>query len=308
MLTPHGIIPAMVTPLTDDDEINPEALRGLTNYLIDGGCHGLFAVGSQGEFWALTPEEKRRVWEVAVDETRGRVPVYAGTAAVTTREAVALTKLAEEAGVDAVSVLTPYFVSPNEDELFNHYRAVAEATSLPVLLYGNPGRTGVKISPRLVARLTEIDNVVGIKDSSGDLQLTAEYIDATAHDPDFAVVMGRDTLILGGLVYGAGGAIAATANVAPRLVVEIYERFRGGDLDGARQAQAALAPLRLAFTWGTFPVVVKEALDLVAEYHGWDWRAGPPRAPVGPMSSGEASRQRERLRGVLRDMDLLGAS
>lgn len=301
MLKPHGIIPAMVTPLTADDEVSPEALRGLTNHLIDGGCHGLFAVGSQGEFWALTADEKRRVWEIVVDESQGRIPVYAGTAAVTTREAVALARLAEKVGVDAVSVLTPYFVSPNEDELFNHYRAVAEATGLPLLLYANPARTGVKISPRLVARLAEIDNVVGIKDSSGDLQLTAEYVEATANDPAFAVVMGRDTLILGGLVYGTGGAIAATANVAPKLVVEIYERFRAGDMDGARQAQAALAPLRLAFTWGTFPVVVKEALDLVAEHQGWAWRAGPARAPVGTMPAD----QRERLRGVLNDMGVL---
>jgi 4-hydroxy-tetrahydrodipicolinate synthase len=301
MLKPYGIIPAMVTPLTADDEIDAVALRGLTNYLIDGGCHGLFAVGSQGEFWALAADEKRRVWETVVEETAGRVPVYAGTAAVATREAVALTRMAEEAGVDAVSVLTPFFVSPNEAELFDHYRAVAEATSLPVLLYGNPARTGVKISPRLLARLAEISNVVGIKDSSGDLQLTAEYVEATANAPDFAVLMGRDTLIFGGLAYGALGAIAATANVVPELVVDIYERFQAGDMDAAREAQAALAPLRLAFTWGTFPVVVKEALDLVAEHRGWTWRAGPARAPVGPMPDD----QRERLRSVLQAMGVL---
>lgn len=290
---PHGIIPAMVTPLTVDDEINVPALRRLTNYLIQGGVHGLFPVGSQGEFWALTPDEKQQVWEVVVEETNGRVPVYAGTAAITTREAIALTRLAEKAGVDAVSILTPFFVSPSEDELYNHYRAIAESTSLPILLYSNPARTGVKVSPGLLARLAKIENIVGIKDSGGDLQLTAEYIRVAP--PDFAVLMGRDTLIFAALLYGVKGAIAATANVVPALVVSIYERFKAGDMEGARSAQEALAPLRLAFSWGTFPVVIKEALDLIG------MEGGPARAPVGPMSD----ERREQLADVLREMGIL---
>lgn len=291
--SPHGIIPAMITPLTADDNVNEAALRRLTNHLIDGGSHGLFAVGSQGEFWALSADEKRQVWEIVVDETNGRVPVYGGTAAITTRDAVALTQQAEEAGVDAVSILTPFFVAPNEDELFHHYRTIAESTNLPIVLYTNPARTGVKMPPGLLGRLAEIDNVVGIKDSSGDLQLTAEYIRVTP--PEFAVLMGRDTLILAGLLYGAKGAIAATANVAPALVADIYERFQAGDIEGAKRAQETLAPLRLAFTWGTFPVVVKEALDLMG------MEAGPARAPVGPMPV----EQRERLKSVLREMNVL---
>jgi 4-hydroxy-tetrahydrodipicolinate synthase len=293
MKTPIGIIPAMVTPLTQDDELNLPALRRLTAYLISGGVHGVFAVGSQGEFWALTAAEKQQVWETVVEETNGRVPVYAGTAAVTTREAVALTQLAEKAGVDAVSVLTPYFLSPSEAQLYDHYRAIAEATSLPVLLYTNPDRTGVNVSPGLLARLAEIDNVVGIKDSSGDLQQTAEYI-RVAPD-DFAVLMGRDTLIFAGLMVGAKGAIAATGNVVPALVASIYDLHQAGDLEGARKAQEALAPLRLAFGWGTFPVVIMEALDLMG------MAAGPARAPVGPMDP----KQRERLKNVLSEMNVM---
>jgi 4-hydroxy-tetrahydrodipicolinate synthase len=290
---PYGIIPAMVTPLTADDRINEGALRRLTNHLIDGGCHAVFAVGSQGEFWAFTAEEKQRVWEVVVEETRGRVPVYAGTAAVTTREAVALTRLAEKAGVDAVSVLTPYFISPSDGQLIDHYKAIADSTRLPLLLYTNPARTGVKLSVGLVAKLAEVPNIVGIKDSSGDLELAAEYIRAAPEK--FSVLMGRDTLIYAGLLYGARGAIAATANVKPRLVADIYDKFLAGDYDGARRAQQALAPLRLAFSWGTFPVVIKEALDLMG------MEGGPGRAPVGPLSA----EQRERLKGVLQDMGVL---
>ncbi len=290
---PYGIIPAMVTPLTADDEINERALRRLTDHLIEGGAHAVFAIGSQGEFWAFSADEKRRAWEIVVDAAHGRVPVYGGSAAVTTREAIQLTRLAEKAGVDAVSVLTPYFISPNDSQLYDHYKAIAEATQLPVLLYSNPARTGVKLPVGLVARLAEVPNIVGIKDSSGDLELAAEYIRVAPEK--FSVLMGRDTLIYAGLLYGARGAIAATANVKPRLVADIYDNFIAGDLDGARRAQQALAPLRLAFAWGTFPVVIKEALDLMG------MEGGPGRAPVGPLTA----EQREKLKGVLKDMGVI---
>jgi 4-hydroxy-tetrahydrodipicolinate synthase len=293
MLSPYGIIPAMITPLTRDDQLNETALRRLTNYLIDNGVHGVFAVGSQGEFWAFSEKEKQRVWEVVVEETNGRVPVYAGTAAVTTREAIALTRIAEKTGVDAVSVLTPFFVNPNADELYEHYRAIAASTKLPVLLYTNPDRTGVKISAALLSRLAQIENIVGMKDSSGDLTLAQEYLGATPKD--FSLVMGRDTLIFSGLLTGAKGAIAATGNVVPALVVKIYDCWKKGDIEGARKAQEALAPLRLAFTWGTFPVVIKEALDLIG------MQGGPCRAPVGPLSA----TQRERLKNLLKDLKLM---
>lgn len=290
MLQPHGIIPALVTPVDGKEEFNEAALRRLVDFVIDGGVHGVFATGSQGEFWAFSAEEKTRIWETTVDETAGRVPVYAGTAAITTREAIGLAQAAERAGVDAISVLTPYFVTPSQDELYGHYAAIAAATSLPIILYNNPGRTGVALKPGTVARLAEIPNIVGIKDSSGDLSLTAEYIRVAPED--FTVLMGRDTLILGGLLYGARGSIAATANVVPALVASIYDRFVAGDIEGARQAQDALAPLRLAFAWGTFPVVVKAALNLMG------LQAGPARGPVGPMQP----EKREDLVRVLRDL------
>ena len=290
---PKGIIPAMVTPVTPQGKINVEALRKLTNYLIKGGVHGLFPIGSQGEFYALTFEEKKRVIEVVIEETGGRVPVYAGTGAVTTREAVALTQMAEAAGANAVSVITPYFIRPNESELFDFYGAIATSTRLPILLYNNPARTGVNLSTDFVVRASKIDNVVGIKDSSGDLTHTAEYIRRT--DRTFSVLVGRDTLIYGTLCYGGKGAIAATANVAPRLLVEIYEAFQSGDLKRSLDAQFRLAPLRLAFDLGTFPVVIKEALNLI----GIDAGVGIP--PVGGISP----KAKEDLREILDNMGLL---
>jgi len=282
----------MVTPVTSAGKINVDALRKLTNYLIKGGVHGLFPIGSQGEFYALTFEEKKRVIEVVVEEARGRIPVYAGTGAVTTREAIALTKMAEKAGVTAVSVLTPYFIRPNEEELFEHYSAIAKATRLPVLLYNNPQRTGINISAGFVARASKINNIVGIKDSSGDLTLTSEYIRRTGGK--LSVLAGRDTLIYGTLCYGGKGAIAATANVAPGMVVEIYEAFQAGDWKRSLEAQFLLAPLRLAFDLGTFPVVIKEALNLL----GIDAGVGiPPVGGMPPKAKGE-------LKEILKKMGL----
>jgi len=230
-----------------------------------------------------------------MDETRGRVPVYAGTNGITTRESVMLTQLAEECKVDAVSVLTPMFVTPNQDQLIKHYKSVAASTSLPVILYNNPPKTGVNIAPLTVATLAEVPNIVSIKDSSGDLTLTADYIRLTKDRDDFSVLMGRDTLIYGALCYGATGTIASCANVAPRMCVDIYEKYMAGDLAGSLKAQFDLAPLRNAFTIGTFPAVIKESLVLLGI------EAGPCMDPAGPMTHDE----RQKLRQVLIGMGLL---
>lgn len=292
---PKGIIPAVITPLTDDGKFNEKAMRKLLNYLIEGGVHGLFVVGTTGEFYGLTPEEKRNIFEVTIDETKGRVPVYAGTNGITTRETVMLTQIAEECKVDAVSILTPMFVTPTQDQLIKHYETIAENTSLPVIMYNNPPKTSVSLTPATVVKLAEVPNIVGIKDSCGDLTVTAEYIRLTQHMSDFSVLMGRDTLIYGALCYGATGSIASCANVAPRLCVDIYEKFIAGDLKGSLKAQFTLAPLRIAFTLGTFPAVIKESLDLLGI------EAGPCMEPAGPMTSDE----RAKLKKVLIDMGLL---
>lgn len=290
MFVPKGIIPAMVTPFNQDESLNEGALRDLTQHLVAGGVHGLFAVGSQGEFWALEFEEKQRIIEIVVKEAGGRVPVYAGTGAPTTREAVRLTRMAAAAGAAAVSVITPYFVGPNADELFDHYSRIAAASAVPVLLYNNPGRTGVNLSPDLVSRLSAIGNIVGVKDSSGDMTQTGEYIRRAK--PGFAVLAGRDTMILSTLLYGGTGAIAATANVAPRLIVEIYDAFMAGDMKRALDAQYRLAPLRIAFEMGSFPVVIKDALELMGI------AAGPARGPIKSIGDDRKTRLREIVRSL----------
>ena len=292
---PKGIIPAMVTPLDDQGRINEGALRKLTNHLIDGGVHGLFPVGSQGEFFSLTFEHKREAIRIVVDETRDRVPVYAGTGAVTTREAIETTKMAQDLGVSAVSAITPFFLVPSQRELIAHYTAIAKACpNLPILLYSNPDRTQVPFPTSTVLELAAVENIVGIKDSSGDMSLTAEYIRLT-RGMDFHVLMGRDTLIYAALCYGAKGSICATGNVDPRVPVEIYEAFLAGEHRRALEAQYRLAPLRIAFGLGTFPVVIKEALNMIGI------EAGPAVPPVGPMTR----ENREKLRKILVETGLI---
>jgi len=292
-IQPKGIIPPMITPLDKDENVDKKGIKRVVNYLIEGGVHGLFSLGSTGEWYGLDFNQKREILETVMEVTNKRLPVYAGTGAITTKETLLLTKLATEIGVDALSVITPVFISPNERELFNHYQQVASITDLPILLYNNPGRTGINLSVDLVVKLSKIDNIVGIKDSSGDMTQGAEYIRRT--DDDFSVLAGRDTLIYGLLAYGAKGAIAATANIVPQIVVKIYEEYQKGNLQAALKAQFQLAPLRMAFGLGSFPVVMKEGLNLLGI------EVGSTLKPVEPLSE-EA---RGKLKEVLKEMNVL---
>src|SRR5438045_3720760 len=208
----HGIIPPVATPMQANEDLDLPRLRWFLDYQIDAGVHGVFVLGTNSEFYALDEREKQEVIATTVAHVHGRVPVYAGTGAETTREAVRLTKMAEREGADGVSVITPYFVSPSQQEIYDHYRRIAENTTLPVVLYNNPGTCGgVKIDVDTVARLAEVPNILGIKDSSGDLQNTNECIRAVPSR--FAVLMGRDTLIYPSLIFGARGAVPAPANI-----------------------------------------------------------------------------------------------
>lgn len=279
----HGIIPPVATPMRDDEELDLPRFRWFLDRLIAAGVHGLFVLGTNGEAYALDEREKRELLATAMEHVKGRLPIMAGTGATTTREALRLTHMAEREGADAVSVVTPYYVSPSQQELATHYRRVAESTRLPVVLYNNPSMCGgVTLHPDTVARLAELPNVVGIKDSGGDLQTLSEYVRLTPER--FAVLQGRDTLIYAALACGARGAVPASANVAPELCVAIYEALAHGDHNAARAAQARLNPVRLSLHLGTAPGGVKAALELLGT------PIGPSRAPVGPLDS--AARQR----------------
>src|ERR1700692_3375363 len=217
----QGIIPPVATPKKANEDLVLPRLKWFIDRLLGAGVHGVFVLGTNSEFYALDEREKQEVVATAVAHVNKRVPVLAGTGAETTREVIRLTKMAEREGADGVSVITPYFISPNQQEIFDHYRRIAESTSLPVILYNNPSTCGgLMIGVETVARLAEIPNILAVKDSSGDLQNTQEYIKVVP--PRFSVMMGRDTLIFPSLVMGTRGAVPATGNIAPQLLVAIY--------------------------------------------------------------------------------------
>src|SRR3954451_619866 len=294
MFKPKGVIPALVTPLDKNGQVMEEALRKVIDYTISGGVHGLFILGSSGEIYGLTPEQKRRVVEITVDHTAGRVPVYCGASEITTRDCIQTAQMVEEiGGVAALSVLTPYFMSPTQTELAEHFKAIAKSTNLPIILYGNEARTQVKIDVKTCEELSKVDNIIGIKDSSGDMTRMAEYLRVTDRET-FSVLAGRDTLIYAGLCHGGSGAIASTGNIAPKLVSEIYNTFIAGDQQKSLELQLKLAPLRLAVDKATFPVVLKEGLKMVGIDVGY---AFAPAAEMNPES-------RKLLENVLKDLEL----
>lgn len=291
---PKGVLPAMVTPFDAKGKVDEEALRRLIEYLIAGGVHGIFAIGTTGEFYALSDAEYRRALRITVDQVKGRLPVYAGANAITTIRAVELARIATDAGVDAISVLTPFFISVSQQQLYDHYSTIAASTNKPIIMYDNCPKTHIHIHPATVAHLADIDNIVGLKDSTGDFTNMEECLRLTK-GKNFHMVQGRDTLIHAALCYGATGAVAACANVAPRLCADIYDKYLAGDMQGSLQAQYLIAPLRIAFTLGSFPTVIKEALAMIGV------PIGACMLPTGPMSDGE----RVQLRQILTDMQLL---
>jgi len=289
----EGIIPPLVTPFAKDGSINENMFRRIINNVIGKGVHGVFVAGSQGEFFSLERQERIRLFEVAVEEVNGKVPVYAGTAAITTSETVLLTKAAEKSGCDAVSIISPFFITPNGQELYKYFKTAAEASNLPVLLYNNPARTGYDIPVDIIRKLAEIDNIVGMKDSGGNLTYVNEVLRTTG--PDFHFFCGRDTVIFNVLTSGGSGAVPASANVAPKLVVDLYNHVKSGNYEAARQAQFDLTPLRMAFSLGSFPVVIKEALSIL----GFD--TGGARAPIQSLTP----ENHRRLVEVLKKMELV---
>ena len=292
----RGIIPPVITPFLADESLDLGTLRKHIDHMLAKGVDGIFVLGTTGEFYALDESEKQQVVAAAIEHCRGRSPVFVGTGAETTREVVRLTRMAEKEGADGVSVITPYFIKPNQAELIDHFRRVAESTSKPVVLYNNPATCGgVSIEPETVARLAEVPNIVGIKDSSGDLQNTIELVKLAQSDT-FAVLNGRDTLILAALLFGAKGAIPATCNVAPDMCVGIYQSFVKGDVEAARKYQDRLAPVRLALTLGTGNGAIKEAMALLGR------PGGPNRAPIGALSA----EKRQKLKEILSKAGVTG--
>ena len=268
-----GVITAMLTPMKADESIDLAQMRRLTRRQLDAGIHGLFIAGTNGEGYALSSAEKLALADAVLQETNGRVPVFFGSGMCTTRETIALSLEAQRLGVDALSIVCPYFAAASQEGLYAHFAAVAQAVDLPIILYNSPARTGVNLTPATVARLAQIDNIVGIKDSSGNFEQMLSYLEAVP--PDFNVLCGNDALLLWSLLAGGRGGICGVANLFPQRMASIYAHWAAGDLAAARRAQDSIRPFRALFRLGSSVSVIKAA----ANHSGLS--AGPVRRPFG---------------------------
>ena len=287
-----GSIVAIVTPFRNG-RVDERALGDLIEFQIASGTDGIVPCGTTGESATLSHTEHDRVVAFTVEAVRRRVPVIAGTGSNSTEEAIALTRHAKQAGADGALLITPYYNKPMQEGLFRHYKAVAEAVDLPIVLYNIPGRTGVNMSPATVARLTSVRNVVAIKEGGGSLQQVSEIIKACGDR--MTVLSGDDALTLPMLAVGAKGVITVTANIAPAEMAAMLDGFAAGKLDEARRLHYKLFPLFAALFFETNPIPVKEALALMGKIDG------ELRLPLSPM----APDTREKLAQALKDYGLI---
>jgi len=263
-----GIIPPIVAPITEDERVNEKSLREHVEFMISGGISGILACGSNSEFYMMEEDEMETTVKTIIDQVKGRLPVYMGIGTIRTKTCIRIAHMAQKLGVQGISILQPMFIKPTDDELAAHFRTIAASVpNLPVLLYNNP-RVGYAIPPGLVEELAHsVDNIVGIKDSSGDLTQTMEFIRRN-RDIDFKVFAGKDTLIYPSLAVGAAGAVTSTSNYVPELVYSIYKHFLAGDHNAALEAQYKLYPIRLAADKSSFPVATKDYANIVGRKVG----------------------------------------
>lgn len=283
-----GIITAMVTPFDENQKINEVAARQLVDKLIGQGVHGLFILGTNGEFHVLSDDEKVEFAKIVIDQAAHRVPVYVGAGACGTQETIQLAQRMEAVGADALSVISPYFIAPTQQELADHYRSVAQAVNIPIIMYNIPKNTGVNIEPETVKSLIGVKNIAGIKDSSGNMENMQGYIDA-GEGSDFVVLVGSDSKILPALKIGAAGAIAGTSNVIAKLDVSIYDNYLNGNMEAAEQAQKDIDVLRGVLKLGTVPSVMKRAVTLLGI------NVGDARYPVSKLPAEADEKIKEAL-------------
>ncbi len=259
-----GIIPPIAIPLDEKENFDEKRLRKHVDFVIDNGVSAILAFGSNGEFYMQEESEMKEILDVMIDQTAGRVPIFMGIGAIRTSKCVRLAQMGLEHGAKAVSVLQPMFLKPSEDELYTHFATIADnIDGAPMLLYNNPGRVGYGISQAVVEKLAhEHENLVGMKDSSGDITQTEEFIRRN-RDVNFKVMCGKDTLIYAGLCVGAVGAVCCMANFVPKMVCSIYDSFVAGDLKQALENQFKLNPIRLQMDKSSFPVATKDYANLL---------------------------------------------
>lgn len=282
----QGVVVPILTVIDENEKIDEAGMRAQVDYVIEGGVSGILAFGSNGEFYMVEEDEMERGLKIMVDQAAGRVPVYFGIGAISTQKCCRLAKMAAANGAAAVSVLQPMFLKPTYEELYRHFKTIAESVpETPVLLYNNPGRVGYTMSAKLVEELAhKVPNIVGMKDTSGDITQTAEFIRRT-RDVGFRVFGGKDTLLYASLCHGAVGGVCTAANFMPELITDVYNKFIAGDLAGSLEAQFKLNPVRLSMDAASFPVAAKDMAALRGRRVGVPYRPTLP-TPEGPARQG----------------------
>jgi 4-hydroxy-tetrahydrodipicolinate synthase len=278
----RGVLTALATPFTPDGQIDESALRRLVDRSIDGGVDGVVACGSTGEFASMSGAERRFVVETVIDQAATRVPVVAQTGAVSTAEAIELSRHAEAAGASVLMVVAPYYEPLTFDETLEYLRTVAASVDIPIMLYNLPGATGVNLDADTVGRLAcEVDNIRYIKDTSADMAQAGQLIHR--HGDVISTFVGWDSLLLASITEGAAGVMAGTANVMPAQLVSIHRAVVGGDLNRARREWTQLYPLMDAIMSAPFIPAIKAALNAQG------FPAGAPRKPLAELDPATAA-------------------
>jgi len=272
MFKPEGILPALVTPFTDDGKtVDEEKLKALINHCIALGVSGVVPCGTTGEFINLTEEEKKQVIKITVDEVNGRVPVVAGTGASGTDQALEMTKYAKDVGADAALIVTPFYLKPADRGIYEHYSTIAGAVDLPIILYNIPQCTGAPLPWQMVEDLAQIPNIVAVKDSSGQLAFILAVLEKVRDKIN--VLCGHDEVVVAALAAGCSGAILASANIIPDIWVKIYNHVKKGELEPARELQYKVQKIARIIA-GSGAVGTKEALNMMKV------KVGPVRKPL----------------------------
>lgn len=286
----RGIYTVVCTPFTDDDKIDEPALRKHISSLIEKGkVHGLIPNGSTGEFAAMTEIERKQVADIVIDEAAGRVPVVVGTASVSTSKTIMYTQYAQNAGADGVMIVPSYYCHPNPEEIYGHYKAIAENTDIPIIVYNNPGTSGVDMAPELIARLAEFDQMSHVKESSGDMTRLAEIQRLCGDKMD--VFCGCDTLSLEMFMMGAVGWIVPAGNIIPNILVDLYDlAVVKKDFVKAKENYFKLLPLITMFeTTGQYIQLSKAGLNMLGTSYG------TPRRPLLPPTEELQAKLKEML-------------
>ncbi|MCM3118538.1 4-hydroxy-tetrahydrodipicolinate synthase [Neobacillus sp. MER 74] len=273
------VLTAMVTPFDQNGEVDFNAVRRLVDYLIENGTDGLVVAGTTGESPTLTTDEKIALFKAVVVAARGRVPVIAGTGSNNTRASISLTKQAEETGVDGIMLVAPYYNKPSQEGMYQHFKAIAESTSLPVMLYNIPGRSVVNLSAETIVRLSQIENIVAVKEASGNLDDMASIISQAPSD--FTLYSGDDSLTLPVLAIGGAGVVSVASHVIGNEMQEMINHFKNGRVQEAAHSHRQLLPLMKALFTAPNPAPVKAALNMSGV------QVGGLRLPLLPLSHDE---------------------